>query len=311
MIAYQVNDSLLAGNQSDKFSSGYSVNILAQQSAKILADVLAKIYTNQSGEYFLGQSAKHFANLKRGEFTPLAKGDFSHLVIGNASKGDIEFYPFIKKGSTLNVSLSSNGNQKKEGVGILYLFVQRRLIVNYSLDCLALRCLRLISALAAMIKKPAVLSPSTFNVSISSKSSKGSLTDTCSDLLFFLPVAITGSPSYRWCSVYTKLFHERILTWCSPLNILVVFTYGLICYRNSNAPKCGNTIEAFNHNVNWSNTMAMYKSTQTRPKFLWRFFSCQQFKYFIVIASSEQEARSMLPDSPCLFSARFAEGESV
>nr|WP_282552248.1 host cell division inhibitor Icd-like protein [Providencia rustigianii] len=55
----------------------------------------------------------------------------------------------------------------------------------------------------------------------------------------------------------------------------------------------------------------MYKSTQTRPKFLWRFFSCQQFKYFIVIASSEQEARSMLPDSPCLFSARFAEGESV
>ncbi|HHR6022448.1 host cell division inhibitor Icd-like protein [Proteus sp. GOKU] len=57
--------------------------------------------------------------------------------------------------------------------------------------------------------------------------------------------------------------------------------------------------------------MAMYKSTQTRPKFLWRFFSCQQFKYFIVIASSEQEARSMLPDSPCLFSARFAEGESV
>lgn len=108
-IAYQVNDFLLAGNQSDKFSSGYSVNILAQQSAKILADVLAKIYTNQSpkftgnqsGEYFLGQSAKHFANLKHGEFTPLAKGDFSHLVIGNASKGDIEFFESIKKGSYL------------------------------------------------------------------------------------------------------------------------------------------------------------------------------------------------------------------
>lgn len=116
-IAYQVNDSLLAGNnvsstytnqpitialnygitgnQSDKHSSDhlanilaqYSVNILAQsltknlviQSAKTLADVSAKIYANQSGEYFLGQSAKHFANLKRGEFTPLAKGDFSHL----------------------------------------------------------------------------------------------------------------------------------------------------------------------------------------------------------------------------------------
>lgn len=68
------------------------------------------------------------------------------------------------------------------------------------------------------------------------------------------------------------------------------------------------TIEAFNHNVKRGNTMAMYKSTQTHPKFLWRFFSCQQFKYFLVEASNEQEARSMLPDSPCLFSARIRQG---
>ncbi|MBQ0264830.1 host cell division inhibitor Icd-like protein [Providencia rettgeri] len=54
--------------------------------------------------------------------------------------------------------------------------------------------------------------------------------------------------------------------------------------------------------------MAMYKSTQTHPKFLWRFFSCQQFKYFLVEATSEQEARSMLPDSPCIFSARIHQG---
>lgn len=40
-------------------------------------------------------------------------------------------------------------------------------------------------------------------------------------------------------------------------------------------------------------------------KFLWRFFSCQQSKYFSVEATNEQEARSMLPDSPCLFSARI------
>ncbi|EFE55198.1 hypothetical protein PROVRETT_06050 [Providencia rettgeri DSM 1131] len=153
-IAYQVNDSLLAGkgvsliyslnntvalnygitgNQSDKLSSGYSANILAQQSAKTLADVLAKIYANQSpkfmgnqsGEYFSGQSAKHFANqliltsvggwdnsenLKRGEFTPFAKGDFSHLskeanyphwqgLSGGTTQGRIEFCQSIKKGS--------------------------------------------------------------------------------------------------------------------------------------------------------------------------------------------------------------------
>ncbi|WP_442959548.1 host cell division inhibitor Icd-like protein [Providencia sp. PROV274] len=112
-IAYQVNDSLLAGNnvcstytnqpitvalnygitgnQSDKLSSGYSVNILAQQSAKTLADVSAKIY----------------ANLKRGKFTPFAKGDFSHLskeanyphwqgLIGVTTQGRIEFLQSIK-----------------------------------------------------------------------------------------------------------------------------------------------------------------------------------------------------------------------
>ncbi|MGX4746112.1 host cell division inhibitor Icd-like protein [Providencia rettgeri] len=133
-IAYQENDSLLAGresvkvdalnntvtltygitdNQSDKLSSGYSVNILAQQLAKTLADVSAKIYANQSpkftgyqsGKYFLGQSAKHFANLKRGEFTPFAKGDFSHLSKVGKSRylnsfisknGKIEFCESIK-----------------------------------------------------------------------------------------------------------------------------------------------------------------------------------------------------------------------
>lgn len=135
-IAYQVNDSLLAGkgvsliyslnntvalnyvitgNQSDKLSSDHSVNILAQcsaksfarQLAKTLADVSAKIYANQSGEYFLGQSAKHFANLKRGEFTPFAKGDFSHLskeanylhwqdLIVVTTRGGIEFCESIK-----------------------------------------------------------------------------------------------------------------------------------------------------------------------------------------------------------------------
>lgn len=53
--------------------------------------------------------------------------------------------------------------------------------------------------------------------------------------------------------------------------------------------------------------MAMYKSTQTPPKFKWRFFSCQQSRYFTVEAHNEQEARSMLPDAPCLFSARFCQ----
>ncbi|MCU6377629.1 host cell division inhibitor Icd-like protein [Morganella morganii] len=48
----------------------------------------------------------------------------------------------------------------------------------------------------------------------------------------------------------------------------------------------------------------MATPAQTHPKFKWRFFSCQQSRYFTVEARSEQEARSMQPDAPCLFSAR-------
>ncbi|MCY0800494.1 host cell division inhibitor Icd-like protein [Providencia rettgeri] len=148
MIAYQESDSLLAGmgvsliyslnntvtltygitgNQSDKLSSGYlanilaqhSANILAQQLAKTLADVSAKIYANQSpkftgnqsGEYFSGcKSGEYLSTPKRGsakggEFTPFAKGDFSHLSKVGKSRylnsfisknGKIEFYESIK-----------------------------------------------------------------------------------------------------------------------------------------------------------------------------------------------------------------------
>ncbi|MCG9943463.1 MULTISPECIES: host cell division inhibitor Icd-like protein [Providencia] len=141
-IAYQVNDSLLAGkgvsliyslsntvalnygitgNQSDKLSSGYSANILAQQLAKTLADVLAKIYANQSpkftgnqsGEYFSGYKSGEYlrtpkrGSAKRGEFTPFAKGDFSHLskeenyphwqgLIWVTTRGGIELLDTIK-----------------------------------------------------------------------------------------------------------------------------------------------------------------------------------------------------------------------
>ncbi len=124
-IAYQVNDSLLAGgelvkvdallsilnltssySQSDKLSSDHSVNILAQQPAKTLADVSAKIYANQSGKYFSGcNSGEYLSTPKRGsakggEFTPFAKGDFSHLIqglIGVTTRGGIEFCQSIKK----------------------------------------------------------------------------------------------------------------------------------------------------------------------------------------------------------------------
>ncbi|MEY0026654.1 host cell division inhibitor Icd-like protein [Providencia rettgeri] len=83
--AYQVNDSLLAGDES-----------LTQS---------AKLYANQPTVGGWDNSD----NLKRGEFTPFAKGDFSHLskvgkfrlwqgLSGVTTQGGIEFCQSIKKG---------------------------------------------------------------------------------------------------------------------------------------------------------------------------------------------------------------------
>lgn len=109
-------------------------------------------------------------------------------------------------------------------------------------DCLRWR--RLISPLAAAMRKPAVLSLDSLTPSINSKSSKGSLTDTCSDLLFLLPVAITESPHVWWCSVCLIKISNQVLTWCSPINILVVFTFLGLVSKNSEARQCANTNRA-------------------------------------------------------------------
>ncbi|EIG3426813.1 host cell division inhibitor Icd-like protein, partial [Escherichia coli] len=37
-----------------------------------------------------------------------------------------------------------------------------------------------------------------------------------------------------------------------------------------------------------------------RPEFIWRFYSCQKRHYHFVIAPTEDEARSQLPDAPCI-----------
>lgn len=49
------------------------------------------------------------------------------------------------------------------------------------------------------------------------------------------------------------------------------------------------------------------RTAQSRTQFVWRFWSCQAKRYHVVVATSEKEARSMLPDAPCLFAARIRE----
>ncbi|EBO3235122.1 host cell division inhibitor Icd-like protein [Salmonella enterica subsp. enterica serovar Corvallis] len=45
--------------------------------------------------------------------------------------------------------------------------------------------------------------------------------------------------------------------------------------------------------------------TPTHSEFIWRFYSCQKHLYICVMAATEAEARSYLPDTPCIFAARF------
>ncbi|MFZ3823385.1 host cell division inhibitor Icd-like protein [Morganella morganii] len=292
-------------------------NSPSNQSAKTTAD--------QSGQYFaaLKYETLSYPNLdipNCGEITPFAKGDFSHLFnVGNSrhlsrieyllvdtTRCIIEFSQPIKKGSTANAT----------SLNCIFLKYQLNQSIHYSVsrcwrkvqlpDCLALRCLRLISAFAAVTRKPAVLSPSSFSISISFITSCGIRTVVICDFAFFAPVAITDTP-YVWCiSVYAK---KTILKALKCISLDASFkSKGEIHLEKQNPDNAENTGGVSNHNVNWSNTMAMYKSTQTHPKFKWRFFSCQQSRYFTVEARSEQEARSMLPDAPCLFSARIRQG---
>ncbi|MDF7175496.1 host cell division inhibitor Icd-like protein [Proteus mirabilis] len=111
-IAYQVNNSLLAGNN---VNSTYTTTNTVALNYGITGSQSAKIYANQSGQYFSGcNSGEHLStpkrgSAKRGEFTPFAKGDFSHLskeanyphwqgLIGVTTQGRIEFLESIKKG---------------------------------------------------------------------------------------------------------------------------------------------------------------------------------------------------------------------
>ncbi|WRH11566.1 host cell division inhibitor Icd-like protein [Pantoea sp. JZ2] len=163
-----------------------------------------------------------------------------------------------------------------------------------------LRWRRLISFLAAAIKKPAVLSSGSLTASINSRSASGSLTETCSDLLFLLPVAIAESPYAWWCSVCLRKILNQALTWCSPVNILVVFTSFGEVDKNNEARQCANTYRASYHNVIEAYIMAVQQHTQTHPKFTWRFLAIDRADMaskpcrLSVEAETEQDARRVL-----------------
>lgn len=118
--------------------------------------------------------------------------------------------------------------------------------LSASLACLRWR--RLISPLAAVMRKPAVLSPSFFTESISSSTSCGTRTFTCFDLLFIEPVAITGSPCFKCYSLYAKKNYIQCLTCYSPSNKVNSTLLKARC-KNGNASDCWTSTEASNQTV--------------------------------------------------------------
>ncbi|RYM58075.1 hypothetical protein BSR03_23145 [Serratia proteamaculans] len=166
------------------------------------------------------------------------------------------------------------------------------------------RCRRLISPLAATIKKPAMLSPSSFNLSISSKSSRGSLTETCRERLFFLPVAIAVTPCVRWCSVYTRKMILKHLKWCSLGYTLVVFTLSTgkaqSVHKIATPRSAGTLPRRLTTNDRISIEAAMSNITTAPQRFTFLFLAVVRANPQAhphreqITAISEREARSLL-----------------
>lgn len=347
--AYQVNDSPLAGNnvsstytptntvalnygitgsQSDKLSSGYlanilaqySVNILAQQLAKTLADVSAKIYANQSpkftgyqsGEYFSGYKSAdilHYPNSdisKRGEFTPFAKGDFSHLSRVGKSRylnsfisknGKIEFCQSIKKGSqsaTLgNVDIKYRASENIN-ISLLLWYGKYQFLGSMPRDCNSLRSILLIQVAN-------VASPSFFiSASSCSLNSGVNLIWYCGDLFSF-PVDMVITLIY-----YTLHGNDHVT----------------IIYANKAMPRSASTLtghlittdnETIEVTMSKHNTPVTGRTSLTpNQSYRWLFLALNRSDYtakpcrIAVTAPNENSARMMLVrDYMLIFAGRL------
>jgi hypothetical protein len=173
--------------------------------------------------------------------------------------------------------------------------------VSDGLSCRAcLRCRRLISpCMAATINCP-VLSPFSFKCSMPSITSCGMRAVTDCDLVFFGPVAIS-TPLVYWCkTIYTIFYLLKDLTCKTPW--LYRVSYTLICSRLKIA-KPGSAVTLtgpLTTTLIEVTIMADTQSTQTRPKYHFRFLAIARINpaatpcRLSVEAATEQEARLSL-----------------
>ncbi|SFT86028.1 Ash protein family protein [Kosakonia arachidis] len=164
-----------------------------------------------------------------------------------------------------------------------------------------LRCRRLISHLAAVTKKPAVLSPSSLSRSMSSMTSWGILTVVICDFAFFAPVAIAETPCVRCMSVYAKEMRRKGLR-C--ISLWANFKSEGEIHLESAKPGSASTLTGpLTTNVIASNEAAM-KDLITHPQgrhiYIWRFLALNRHDKkakpcrLSVEASTEREARCIL-----------------
>ncbi|EMN0829557.1 host cell division inhibitor Icd-like protein [Providencia rettgeri] len=343
-IAYQVNDSLLAGgesvkvdallsilnltssySQSDKFSSGYSANILAQQSAKTLADVLAKIYANQSpkftgnksGEYFSGYKSAdilRYSNLshsKRGGIPLFNQGVKNHLghdfmvvttrggieFCQSIKKERIEFLESIKKGSqsaTLgNVDIEYRASENIN-ISLLLWYGKYQFLGSMPRDCNSLRSILLIQVAN-------VASPSFFiSASSCSLNSGVNLIWYCGDLFSF-PVDMVITLIY-----YTLHGNDHVT----------------IIYANKAMPRSASTLtghlittdnETIEVTMSKHNTPVTGRTSLTpNQSYRWLFLALNRSDYtakpcrIAVTAPNENSARLMLVrDYMLIFAGRL------
>lgn len=159
---------------------------------------------------------------------------------------------------------------------------------------------RLISPNMAELMNCPVLSPVSFTCSMPSMISCAIRAVTDCDLEFLGPVAIHETYN-DWCkTIYTKLSSLKSLTCKTPITYRVSYTKFVGCYKTTKLSSVTSTDRASNHNVIGANTMAYQHSTQTRPKFQYRFLALNRSDMSAkpcrvsVEAPTEHDARMVL-----------------
>ncbi|HEM7418484.1 TPA: host cell division inhibitor Icd-like protein [Citrobacter youngae] len=135
--------------------------------------------------------------------------------------------------------------------------------------------------------------------------------DICFDLSLTVFLTMSVYLMIRCDSVYTKNESQKVLT-CDLLETNLNHTSLLWCDSQRQRPRVlGTTTEAFNHNVSWSNIMACFHDTQTRPEFTYLFLGTPSDKpnttpvVLRAEANNEQQARSHFLNWNLVFAAQI------